>query len=227
MIDSRKKLIAIVSGGLIVLVGGLIIALGSRGVNPDTPPEESTIREFTKYANIVGPTRTLLENIGGVVQFDMISMDLHYFGRVNYDKYKKDGSLIVGFSLDSNITKNESVVTFGGSYGASKNKINVKIELLPNKRLKTSITDSKTGVNVDAQLPSNSKFNQFIAKLPITQNQYTIEYSPIKDNVVVILSERDPSIYQTAVDYISSQVDDGSMERKKITALFPPSTFGQ
>lgn len=225
--DSRKKLIAIAIGGLIVLAGGLIIALGNRGVNPDMPPEESTIREFTKYASIVGPTKTLLENIGGVVQFDMISLDLHYFGRVNYDKYKKGDSLIVGFSLDGSITKTESTVTFEGSYGASKNKINVSIELLANKRLKTSITDSKTGRNVDAQLPSNSKFNQFIAKLPVNQDQYSIEYSPSKDNVVVVLGEREPSIYQKALDYIKSQVDDGSLEQKKITALFPPSTFGQ
>lgn len=226
MKGSKKIIAVLISLGLVMLVG-LFFALSGRGVNPDIAPEDPSIREYTKYANMIGPTKTLLENIGGVVQYDMLSMDLHYFGRVSFDKYKKDASAIVGFSVGEDISKSDSIVTFSGKYGASNNNVSVKVELLPNKRLKTSITDTKTGENVDAQLPSNSKFNQFIAKLPITQNQYSIEYSPKKDNVVVVLGDRNPNLYQQALDYIASQVDDGSLEQKKITALFPPSTFGQ
>lgn len=225
--NNNKKIIAVLVGGFIALASGLIVALGGKGTNPDLLPEEPTIREFNKYSNMIGPTKTLLENLGGVIQYDMLSMDLHYFGRVSYEKYRKDSSVIVGFSVEENIVKTDSVVSFDGKYGASQNIITVKIELLANKRLKTSITDTKTGKNVDAQLPSNSKFNQFISKLPLSMGQYSIEYSPLKDNVVVVLNERDPSIYQKALDYIKSQVDDGSLEQKKITALFPPSTFGQ
>lgn len=223
---NRKVLIAVVGFALLLFVG-ILTSLSGSGTNPDDAPEDPSIREYSKYANVVGSTKTLLENLGGVVQYDMLSMDLHYFGRVNYDKYKKDSSTIVGFSLGDNITKKDSIITLEGNYGASNNDISVVIELLPNKRIKTSITDTATGNNTDTQLPSNSKFNQFISKLPIVQNQYTIEYSPKKDDVVVVLGDRNPTLYQQALDYIKSQVDDGSLEQKKITALFPPSTFGQ
>lgn len=226
MSPNRKPLIIVVVGLLLMFA---LIGLygGKRGVNPDTAPEDPSISEYSKYANIEDPTKLLVEKLGGIVQYDMLSSDLRYFGSVNYDKYRKNTSTIVGFLIKGDITKKDSVVELNGVYGASSNKIKVTVQLLANKRLKTSITDTATGANVDSQLNSNSQFNDFISKLPVSNNGYTIEYSSPKNKVVVRLNDRNPDLYEQAINYIKSLIKDGSYDAKMITSIFPPNSFGQ
>lgn len=210
---------------LIFLVAGIISS--RRDLNPDSIPEEPSINEYSKSAKIIDPSSSLVQKIGGIVQYDMLSRDLRYFGSVNYEKYKKNTSGVVGFLIKGDVNKNDSVIEFIGVYGASSNKVKVRVELLANKRIKTSITDTVSNINVDSQLDSNSQFNVFISKLPITKTGYTVEYSSIKNQVVVHLTERNPALYEQALIFIKSTINDGSYNSKMITSLFPPNSFGQ
>jgi len=227
MNDSKNNnKILVLIAFMFILSGTILYATFNQKQNPDIMTDEQYVSDSSKQANIVDDSDSIVNLLGGVVQYNLLSEDIFYFGKVTYESYRKNISKTVGFRIDGNIQKKDSNITFTGNYGASKNKISVSITVLANKRIKTSIYDTKLNKNIDSELPSNSKFNQFISTLPISRDSYTIEYSKSEDKVVISLTDRDPSILPIAEKYIESQIDDGSLNSDKIINLFPPNSYG-
>lgn len=224
MNNNRAKIIAALF--LLLLVVTIVIGTRQDSTTIDSLPEESTVLNPSKYANIIDSTDSIASSLGGVIQYDQLSEDIYYFGKVTYDDYRKDIKKVVGFKIASKIEKKENTIIFDGRYGSSKNKILIQVDLLPNKRIKTKITDQNLNKILEKELPSGKDFNSYISNLPISGEKFIIEYSTKKDNIVIQLFERDSNLTALAIDSIKEKIKDGSYDSKKITVLFPPNTVG-
>lgn len=151
----------------------------------DVAPE-GTVTDFSTHASIVDG-QELLQQMGSLDAFEALERDLHVFGRAAYEAYKTDPSRVVGFKIASKITKKDTVITFEGKFGSSDNRVAVKITILKNNRITVSVLDTQTNLNIDSSLASNSKRNQFIGRLPATNNSYEIDYLKASDSFLITL----------------------------------------
>jgi len=219
-IDTRK---VIAGMSVIILLGLMLVVLfgGDKKAGVDTVPFEGSSQDYSLRARIIGGEE-LFKLVAGGKRYDSLSEDLYVFGSTAYEEYKKDDVEVIGFTLSSEVKKESDTVTFSGEFGSSSNTVTVSLELLKNSRLKSSITDTKTKLNIDQKLPSNSKFNSYIAKLPIIGDGYTAGYSASDGKISIQLDDRDPALSQRAFDDIQKEVDDGSYDSKQIQIIFPP-----
>ncbi|MBA3758708.1 hypothetical protein H0X10_03700 [Candidatus Saccharibacteria bacterium] len=140
---------------------------------------------------IMNDSEDLYRFIGNDAQFTFIRADVAAFARLSFDPYKSGEIVAVIFNVKNTASIDSDKITFGGKYSESKDDIEVTITKLPNNRLKTSITNKKTGLTIDSQLPSNSKRNQFIGMLPLKQTGYSVSYLATKDAFYVTLAGSD------------------------------------
>jgi hypothetical protein len=186
---------------------------------------EDSVFDPTIHATITEDTPQLEERLGYVDDIYMaITTDLHVFGRSAYEIYKNNASKPIGFKITSDVAKKDSIVTFEGHYGSSKNKVSVRVTMLGNDRISISITDTATKLNVDSELPSNSKINQFIGGLPMSGEGYNITY--VSDDTVNIgLYFRDPSLRDRAHQDIVNKLGEEETKKLNISITFPSAGF--
>lgn len=125
---------------------------------------------------------------------NLLRDDLAFYARSIYpDKYNPEKQPAVVFNVSGAPVQSEKSLEFSGGYEKVKGKFSVKVELLKNGRIKTSIVDTKTNHNIDSELPSNSKQNQFIASLPITTDGYRVSFSGIGEETKITIRLNDSS----------------------------------
>src|SRR5690606_4381583 len=122
--------------------------------------------DYSKQARIVNGDR-LFEVMANLEQYQAFTEDLFVFATKNYEEYGDLSDKLVGFEIGEDLAKEGDVVKFSGRYGSVRNEIDIRIKLLNHGRINSSITDTKTSRNMDSELSSNTKRNQFIGSLPI------------------------------------------------------------
>ena len=223
---SNKKIVFAIITAAVILVSTMVLGFREETVDIDSFPEEATILSSSKYANIVGETSGLAEKLGGVVQYDLLSEDIYYYGKVTYEDYRKGIKKIIGFNIRNEVKVKDNVLTIKGNYGSSSNQVEISVELLKNKRIKTKIKDTSINKTLDSYLPSSSDFNNLIANLPINDKKYTVEYSSRKDDITIQQIEREPGVANEALSYLRTLVKDRTFDEKRIIIIFPPNTVG-
>jgi len=185
-----------------VVVGVLVITNLTGKENIDILPEESSEIDYGSQARIIDGEE-LFDSLGGPEPYDSLSKDLFVFAKTAYPEYKNNDTKVVGFKLTSEISITLEDISFKGKYGSSNNDIVVRVKLLKNKRIKTTITDKKTALNVDSSLPSNTSRNQFIGTLPILNDNFSIEYNEADDKFLLSLFSEDSSILDSSIEEAS------------------------
>lgn len=211
-----------------LLVGSLLIFTiikGNSGSSVDSYPIEGSDQDYSTRVRLIN-SELLFKQLSGDRRYDSVSEDLYIFATSAYSKYKTDKPEVIGFVISGKSEKKDETVTFEGSYGAEKNKIKVTATILKNDRVKTSITDTKTKLNIDSKLPSNSKLNQYISELPKSGVSYEADYVRSSENISIFLNERTPSLLDTALGDLQSYMDDGSYDRSRVEVIFPTESVG-
>jgi hypothetical protein len=224
-IDKRKALLIII----VLIVSCLVIFTllsGGKSDSIDTLPEEGSLQNYSLRARIVDGEQ-LLSQLGGIRQLDAVSEDLRFFAVNAYTAYKSETTPAIGFQVKKGSKKVDNEVSFKGSFGASKNLVEVKVTILNNDRVKTSIIDTETRLNINPKLPSNRKINSYIAELPKSEPTYLAEYVRSSDNISIFLNDRDPDLIDQVLSDLQKYMDDGSYDRKRIEVLFPTDSLGQ
>lgn len=224
MNENKKLKLLIVGVFVLMLIFGAIIISLVNNKDIDSPAVDGIGLSPNGRANIIGGTE-ILEAIGDLDAYDNLGADLYVFAKPAYAKYATDPNPIIGFDASS-VQVNGPNISFKGRYGASKNKVEVVVDLLKNKRFKISITDTKTGLNIDDRLPSNSKRNAFIGTLPINYPEYTIDYSYINDKFTITLYDEGPATKESALKTISDQVTDSVLSESEYNIIVPSWVTG-
>ena len=185
--EQSKKIPWLIAVFLILVLGLAIIAT-SGGENIDLPEEGSDI-VYSAQARVVGD-ESLLQKLGGVGRREQLSRDLFVFARTGYSEYKYSPKKVVGFRVTSDIKEEGDKLSFDGRFGSVSHKIHVELTRLRNDRFQTSIIDTKNKLQINSELPSNTKRNQFIGKLPIETTDYTIDYLSESDSFIVNVFNR-------------------------------------
>jgi len=177
-----NKRFLVLAGAAVVII--LVIIFGSQKnagikpggeyISPDTPA-------FLVYKkDTYKPLSTNGAN-------NLLAKDMAYFARTKFPAYDPEKQPGITFTLTSDPVKNNGTVEFEGKYEKVKDVIKVSVTELENNRIKTSITNTKTGTNMDSELPSNSKTNTFIGSLPVFTNDYLVYYSLTTNKITVLL----------------------------------------
>jgi hypothetical protein len=181
---TKRKLFA----GFALLLGMIAFFLflnrGTEIVNPATNKTDENPRAGKDYA--------LVYNHGElykVINFSddrlrNIQQDLATYARATQTELKNPETL-VGFTLDKGFQKKDNVYTFTGHYYSVKNLIKLVLTDYGKEVFRLSITDTKTGENIDESLYLNGAKNQLLAKLPIEKTNYSIRSLHPSDNIVV------------------------------------------
>jgi hypothetical protein len=214
---------------LFIVLLWLVFAWGGNAQDIDVLPEEEiTAIDITTQAYINNPGDLAIK-LGSVEEYDSLASDLHVFAKKNFSVYNEAADRVVGFRLNKSSVKSGDVVSFSGRYGASKDRIDVKITLLKNDRIKTSITNTKTNKNFDGDLPSNSRRNQFLASLPIDEQDYRIDYfqDGVGGGVTVTYYVRNRALTEVVYKKIVEAMGEEEAKKLTIKATFPSASFEQ
>ena len=184
----------------LILAGFCIGIIMNSGSDIDKLPEEGYSVNYTTQARIVNGEE-LFRMLEGADKYDAFSKDLQLFAKTAYTSYKEDPGKVIGFQIASDISDTGDKISFTGNYGSTKNKISIAITLQKHNRIHVSITDEKTKLNLDEELPSNSKRNTFIATLPVNAANYVLDFNDSGNSFSIELLPEDPaSIDQEYVD---------------------------
>jgi len=221
MLNNTKYKKFLIAGFAALLLIILINSLRSKDLAIDVA-SEGTSTNYSSQANI-NNGEELLKTIGDLRTYDKVSSDIFTFAQAAYEEYANQPSKVVGFRVDRKINKKDKSITFTGRYGAVDHKISVNINLLSNRRYKISITDLKTKLNIDSDLKSNSKRNQFIGILPVSADDYSIDYDGAGDGFIISLypeeSTRLNEAYTAAESRILSGLGIGSLSDEKVDII--------
>jgi hypothetical protein len=212
----RKKLVV---GGAVLVGVILFIAFISSGKgNPiDKLPEEGSSVNYSDIA-VISKGEELFKDLGGSISYDLFGKDLYYFGKNSYKNYSKEKA-VIGFLITSETKKVNNEYVFEGRFGAVSNKISVSVKPLERHRIYTKITDTKTKKDLNSSLPSNNKRNQFIATLPVTKDDFSIDFDETSDTFVINIYDGDPSLYDTASKHLASQIGAKDLTKEKVSLL--------
>jgi hypothetical protein len=211
-LNLRYKIAALVVG-FILLIGIGLYSLGNNKLDIDKYPEEGTSTDYSQLVNIYEDAE-LYVGLGGTIRHEQVARDLHYFAKNSYEAYRNRNG-VIGFLIESEIKKDNTTVSFSGRFGAVSNKIVIEVVMKPNYRNSTSITDKKTGKQIDSRLPSNSKRNQLISKLPIKDKKYLIEYEPSNDMFVINIFDGGSNELSLATKRLSNELGVSNLEKEK------------
>lgn len=212
----RKRILYI--GVAVFFVLFLILIVSSKGnSNLDVLPTESS---SVDYSNRVVFTngKKLLTAMGSTKRYELLAKDLYKYGQKSYKDYAKS-KVVMGFEVKSDIKNQGDVYSFDGRFGKSKNKIIVQFKVLANERINTSITDSKTKVNIDKSLPSNNKRNTFIATLPVEHDGYSISFDSSSDSFIINLYDGSSAELDKAATYLISQIGEKDLSGEKVNFI--------
>ena len=118
---------------------------------------------------------------------NMLRADVAYFARKMFDKYNPKKQPSVRFDVTKKPSDISGGVIFKGRFEKVSSGITIQVNELANNQIKTSIKVDKSGENIDNELPSNSKKNVFIRKLPIISNDYRIYYALDTEKITIRL----------------------------------------
>ena len=156
----------------------------------------------------------------------LLQDDIAFFARKNFNAYDPKKQPSVTFNIAGRPKQNGDTTSFTGSYQKVKNRIQVTVTKLKNRRIKSSIKDTKTGANIDSLLPSNNKTNLFILSLPITTPTYSIFYSLETNKVTINLNSYSPSDKQVALTRIAAAVGADYITSGNINVYYASSPPG-
>ncbi len=216
--SNRKRLIIFALVALIVIT---FLAILGRREKIDTPPEEGTAADYTTQARVIGGEELFVE-LEGDARYDSFIEDLFVFGEKNYEEYKNSDK-VIGFKLDDKPKREGEELVFTGKYGSSGNTISIRLQKLPNSRLKTQITDTKSGVNIDAELPSNSPRNQYIATLPVQSATYAISYHLAQDSFIIDLYDGSTASRTAAEAALAAGLKQPDLSKETVRIVKPTS----
>jgi hypothetical protein len=149
----------------------------------DNFPEEGTNIDLSSEAYLVS-SEDLLKELGSIASLKNYSRDVFIFGKTAYKNYAEYATDLMGFEI-TKVEKKNNELLITGRYGSSSNTISSTVIPLNHGRLKVSITDTKTSLNIDKLLPSNSDLQQFIGTLPIRNTNYEIDYFSDSDSFFI------------------------------------------
>ena len=178
---SNKRLFIIV-GIIIALI--ILAIIGARQRSGEPSGEEyvsPTSAAFLVYED------TAYLPLKSVDANNMLRADVAFFARKMFEAYNPAKQPAVRFDVTKKPVSTEKGITFKGKYEKARSGITIQVTELPNNRIRTSIKMDKTGENTDATLPSNSKKNVYISKLPIFNSDYRIYYALDTEKITVRL----------------------------------------
>jgi len=216
--SGKNKQLLVIAGLVIGVIIVTIIGARIRRPGPTTAPEQVPLNApaFLIHKD------TTYNPTGNLTADNLVRSDIAYFAHHKIAAYKSASSG-VSFTLSGDPVANGFVVSFKGSFGALKDKVEVSVTILKNNRVKTSITDKTSNTNIDNELPSNSAFNQLIAQLPITTADYEINYVPSDSSIAVTLYEQSPTILDQAKKALAGKlgVPVSGLTKFQISYIFP------
>lgn len=205
---------------LVIIIATLSLALIGVLLQKDENFEtfgEGFALDHTVYAMLVEGTE-LLDNLSSMEEYDRFARDLRVFAKAAYPEYSDEGSLIA-FKITSPVRKDGDSLSFNGRFGSVENKIDATIRPLGKNRIKTSITDTKTKLNIDPDLPSNSIREQFIGSLPHEGEGYLVDYNDTTDSFFINLRSNTAAVRQEAEQFIASSLKLKDIQDERVEVL--------
>jgi hypothetical protein len=180
-ISKRKLLIIAVLSTIFVVFVIFLITQARKGsgdggeyVAPDSPA-------FMAYKD-----KAYLPT-GNPTMDNMLRADMAFFARKSFPVYDPTKQPSVLFDVTETPSFKEATYHFSGKYQKVGDAIDITFTVLKNDRIKVSITDKKTAVNIDSQLLSNSKINTFIGTLPVFTKDYRVAYALDTEKITVTI----------------------------------------
>lgn len=197
MLKEQPLLLALLAVGIIAMI--ILILVGFRGKQSVTIGDQASPSSdaFVVYQN--KPFRPL-RNVNAD---ELMRRDMAAYARKTMAVYAPDKNPAVVFNVETVTEKNGSVV-FSGEYEKHSAAIRVTVEPLANDRIRTTIKQDGVA-SIDSELPSASKLHSFIATLPVTTDQFAVEYSPADGGILIVIADRDPALSDNANTYIREQ----------------------
>ncbi len=217
--NQKKKLYALIAASSIVVL--LILFIPRKNVI-DQIPYESSSRDYSTQV-VLSNEEGLATQLGSLDTLEVLAADLFTFAKKEYPAYNKKG-VSIGFKLNESPKKTDNTVRFEGRYGLVKNKIVVEVLLLKKKKIKLSITDSKTGKNINNDLASNSAKNQLIGTLPLDKELFSIDYNSTSDTFLITSYDGMQSTKLAAENFLLSSLKETSLDNVKYTILVARSS---
>lgn len=209
--NKKPKLSPKILVSLFCLAVILLIVFFPKQNTIDQLPDEPSSNKYSSQV-IFTNGEELLKQTENLEAHEALASDLFLFAKKIYPAYQKNG-VSIGFKLKENPVKTDSTIKFEGRFGAVKNSIRVEVTLLKNKKIKLSVTDTKTNKNIDSELPSNSAANQFIGTLPIEKATYKIDYIAATENFLITSYDGNPSTKQAAEQLLMTSLKLTSLEK--------------
>lgn len=211
----------------IVIISALIIVgifLFIFGINQSTDKNLGTSNE---YVDPEGPavmvnSENLFRIIDDSHQFTELRGSLSMFARTTLEPYVSGGVVEVVFNVESETVNDSKTIEIVGKFNAVNNGILVSLTPKNFGRISISITNIANNNNIDDELPSNNKANQYIGELPFAKDDYSIDYIQSTDTFVIRLYERNPNLSTAAENQIIAGMDLESIDDVKVDYIFPP-----
>ena len=209
---------AFIIAGLVVFC--LFAFIVGRSRNADNGLAKTTEYAPSDAPAIMNDSEDLYRLIDNDGQFTALREDLGVFGRKNVKNYKSNKVTDVIFSIKNKATSKDNKISVEGKYKESKDTIAITLTKLNNDRAYVSITDKKTKISIDSELPSNSKRNQFIGSLPLKKDNYSISYLKATDEFFVAINSGDlATVEATALIELKSRLGISSLQTENVTIV--------
>jgi hypothetical protein len=195
--ETRQGRFKLLATGAIVIVLAFFIVRALSG--PDTVGD---VAAKDSPAFLVYKDRPY-DPTGNVHTDSLIRQDAAYFARQKFKEYDPDVRPAVVYKINKVSKTQTGETVLAGTYEHSKDKVEIRFKPAANERITNSIKNLKTGVTMDAELPSSSKFNTFIKTLPQNKGDYIIDYVRRDGSVDVTLGDASPRDLQNAKAFMA------------------------
>ncbi|CAN5374270.1 hypothetical protein BH10PAT3_BH10PAT3_1770 [soil metagenome] len=214
--NKQLLLLGIVAGVLLLFLFGSITNSKNR--------QNNTATEYlpTNSPALITGAETLYKTIGNDRQYNALKDDITKFGVLAIPEYQTSSTSGIEFEVTGKITHTRKGLSFTGNYKKNKDPIKVTVDVLGMDRIKTSIYNSRNEGIIDSRLPSNTKENQFISKLPYTNKLFKVEYNSSVSAYVVTGLSPAADVRQQATAYIT---DGTGKDKGAFKMLFKPFLF--
>ena len=222
MTTKTKQIVFGVACLVVVLLLLVLLLIPRNSISEDIPADSGTT-DYSKQANIIydGDVFEITEGLDGV---DSFARDLFVFATSAYPEYKDLSEKIVAFRIDD-WSQEEEIKKINGRFGSINSRIEIELTVLNNDKIKTSIRDTATDLNIDEALPSNTDRNIFIGALPVYEDTFNIEYDQAESSFIVFLDAYTPEDLDAAYDAAAALFFEGlgisSLSQEDIQIIRP------
>lgn len=155
-------------------------------------------------------------------QYTRLTNNLAFFARNYLDEYKRKEYSDILFTVKGAVKKTANLVSFEGTFEASSKNVAVELELLKYEQIKITVSYNKNVYFDD--LPANSRKNQFIATLPINENDYIIDYSTSSNKFSISLFDTTETTRENALSRIIENT--GELKENEYYTIIPSWVLG-